>query len=92
MRAVRCTRVRGLGVDAEQLQSWTSGVYRNAATRRSGRSDAPIAPAYFPYNRCDLWQCRACPRAYLRYTEYGGYYEDERIRALDPALVDDTPA
>lgn len=54
-------------------------------------ADAPIAPAYFPYNRCDVWQCKACPRAYLRYTEYGGYYEDERIRALDPALVDDTP-
>ena len=55
-------------------------------------ADAPIAPAYFPYNRCDLWQCKACPRTYLRYTEYGGYYEDERIRALDPALVDDRPA
>ena len=54
-------------------------------------ADAPIAPAYFPYNRCDVWQCKSCPRAYLRYTEYGGYYEDERIRALDPALVDDTP-
>ena len=45
-----------------------------------------------PYNRCDLWQCKACPRTYLRYTESGGYYEDERIRALDPALVDDRPA
>ena len=54
-------------------------------------ADAPIAPAYFPYNRCDVWQCRACARVYLRYTEYGGYYEDERVRALDPALVDDTP-
>jgi hypothetical protein len=54
--------------------------------------DAPIAPAWFPYNRCDVWQCRACTRAFLRYTEYGGYYQDERIRALDAALVDDTPA
>lgn len=53
--------------------------------------DAPIAPAYFPYNRCHVWQCTDCPRAYLRYTEYGGYYEDERIRALNPALVDSTP-
>src|SRR5437016_2739521 len=42
--------------------------------------DAPIAPTYFPYNRCDVWQCTACPRVFLRYTEYGGYYEDERIR------------
>ncbi|HSI61134.1 MAG TPA: hypothetical protein VLA16_26490 [Ideonella sp.] len=52
--------------------------------------DAPIAPAFFPYNRCEVWQCVACARAYLRYTEYGGYYEDERIRALNPALIDDT--
>jgi hypothetical protein len=54
-------------------------------------AQAPIAPSYFPYNRCDVWQCKACPRVYLRYTEYGGYYEDERVRALDPALVDATP-
>jgi hypothetical protein len=55
-------------------------------------TDAPIAPAYFPYNRCDVWRCRACARTFLRYTEYGGYYEDERIRELNSALVDDTPA
>jgi len=54
--------------------------------------DAPIAPAYFPYNRCDVWQCTACAHAFLRYTEYGGYYQDERIRALDPALIDATPS
>ena len=51
--------------------------------------DAPIAPAFFPYNRCEVWQCVTCERAFLRYTEYGGYYEDERIRALDPDLVVD---
>jgi hypothetical protein len=55
-------------------------------------TDAPIAPAYFPYNRCDVWQCAACARLFLRYTEYGGYYEDERIRALTPDLVDNAPA
>ncbi len=49
--------------------------------------DAPIAPAFHPYNRCDVWQCPACRRVYLRYTEFGGYYEDERIRLVDPALV-----
>lgn len=49
--------------------------------------DAPIAPAHYPYNRCDVWQCTACRRAYLRYTEYGGYYEDERVRFIDPELV-----
>lgn len=51
--------------------------------------DAPIAPAFFPYNRCDVWVCGACARPFLRYTEYGGYYEDQRIRALNAALLDD---
>lgn len=49
---------------------------------------APIAPAYFPYNRCTVWECVQCGRPFLRYTEYGGYYEEERIRELDPSLVD----
>lgn len=53
-------------------------------------ADAPIAPAFFPYNRCDVWQCAGCSRAFLRYTEYGGYYEDERIRELNGELVDDS--
>lgn len=54
-------------------------------------ADAPIAPAFFPYNRCDVWACNRCARAFLRYTEYGGYYEDERIRKLNPDLVADAP-
>ena len=49
--------------------------------------DAPIAPAFFPYNRCEVWQCARCARAFLRYTEYGGYYVEERIRELRPELV-----
>jgi hypothetical protein len=49
--------------------------------------DAPIALAYHPANRCSVWACRACGRAFLRYTEYGGYYEDRRIRELNPALI-----
>ncbi len=52
-------------------------------------ADAPIAPAFFPYNRCDAWQCAACGRPFLRYTEYGGYYVEERIRELRAALVVD---
>ena len=51
--------------------------------------DAPIAPAWFPYNRCDAWRCRTCARAFLRYTEYGGYYTEDRIRELDEALIVD---
>ena len=51
--------------------------------------DAPIAPAFFPYNRCDVWECANCRRPFLRYTEYGGYYVEERIRKVDAALVVD---
>ncbi|MCZ4312948.1 hypothetical protein O4H66_05980 [Comamonadaceae bacterium G21597-S1] len=45
-------------------------------------ADAPIAPDWFPYNRCEVWECVACGRPFLRYTEFGGYYADERIREL----------
>jgi hypothetical protein len=44
---------------------------------------APIAPRYFPYNRCTVSTCKKCGRAYLRYTEAGGYFVDRRIRALN---------
>jgi hypothetical protein len=54
---------------------------------------APIAPAFHPYNRCDVWACAQCGRPFVLYTEYGGYYEEKRIRAVDAALVTDaTPA
>jgi hypothetical protein len=53
--------------------------------------NAPIAPTHFPYNRCEVWQCAHCTRLFLRYTEYGGYYVDERIRALNPAWIVDVP-
>lgn len=49
--------------------------------------DAPIALNYFPANRSEVWQCSRCSRCYLRYTEYGGYYVDRRIRALQPDLI-----
>lgn len=51
--------------------------------------DAPIAPAFFPYNRCDVWQCVQCGRPFLRYTEYGGYYIEERIREVVTRRVTD---
>jgi hypothetical protein len=53
--------------------------------------DAPIAPLYYPYNRCSVWQCTLCQRSYLRYTESGGYFVDARIRALRASLVVDVP-
>lgn len=49
--------------------------------------DAPIAISYHPYSRSDVLQCTHCKRAFLHYTEYGGYYLDKRIRELNLNLV-----
>lgn len=65
--------------------------YHPAGTRYAS-PDAPVALGHFPYNRCEAWQCVHCARAFLRYTEYGGYYVDHRIRVLDPVLLVDTTA
>lgn len=48
---------------------------------------APIAPAFFPFNRCNVHACTQCGCAVLRYTEYGGYYIDPRARLVDASLV-----
>jgi hypothetical protein len=53
--------------------------------------NAPIAPRFFPYNRCDVWQCSSCRRLFLRYEEGGGYFVDRRIRAVASALIVDAP-
>lgn len=45
-------------------------------------AQAPISLAHRPYNRCEVWVCRHCQLPFLRYTEYGGYYIDPRIREL----------
>ncbi len=47
---------------------------------------APVALAFFPYNRCELFRCGQCQRQLLRYTEYGGYYVDHRVREFAPDL------
>jgi len=52
-------------------------------------ADAPIAPGYFPFNRCDVYACTRCKCAVLKYTEYGGYYVDHRVRLVDADLVVD---
>ena len=49
--------------------------------------DAPVALKFFPYNRCDIWRCKQCQRHLMRYTEFGGYYVDHRVRALTPELA-----
>lgn len=51
--------------------------------------DAPIAPAWFPYNRCDVAECQRCGRLFLRYIEAGGYFFDRRIRRLASARLMD---
>ena len=54
---------------------------------RYGSVNAPIAAAFFPYNRCDAYGCNRCGRTLLRYTEYGGYYIDHRVREVVPELI-----
>lgn len=51
--------------------------------------DAPIAPQFFPYNRCSVWECVTCSRCFLRYAEAGAYHIEQRIRSLNPALLVD---
>ena len=53
---------------------------------------APIAPKYFPFNRCDVFACQKCGCGVLKYTEYGGYYVDHRVRLVDADLVVDVNA
>jgi hypothetical protein len=77
----RVGTLRDAAVDDPTLQEFHPGGTTTWA------ADAPIAPAFFPYNRCDVWECVRCRRPFLRYTEYGGYYEEERIRQLDGGLL-----
>lgn len=82
---VRVGTLRLPGEDEPTLAEWhPSGTH-------AWSPEAPIAPHWFPYNRCDVWRCVTCARAFLRYTEYGGYYVDERIRELDVARLIDAP-
>lgn len=49
---------------------------------RMDDSNALISIAHFPYNRCDVFACTLCHQGVLRYTEYGGYYIDHRVRRV----------
>ena len=60
--------------------------YHPNGTRYSS-PEAPVAPGHFPYHRCDAFQCTDCQRVLLRYTEYGGYYVDHRVREVHAAQV-----
>ena len=49
--------------------------------------DAPISARHLPYNRCDVHKCSACNRVLLKYTEYGGYFVDQRARWARAELI-----
>jgi hypothetical protein len=49
--------------------------------------DAPISVQHHPYDRSDVCECIRCKRKFLHYTEYGGYYLDERLRELSATLI-----
>lgn len=84
------TRLRAVGTLRDEANDEPTFAEHHPNATHGSSVDAPIAPAFFPYNRCEVWQCRSCSHAFLRYTEYGGYYQDARIRTLDPGLIDDT--
>jgi hypothetical protein len=50
---------------------------------------APVVLTFFPYNRCDVHACHQCQQHVLRYTEFGGYYVDQRARRLNVKLITD---
>ena len=54
---------------------------------RYGSFDAPIAVDFSPYNVSDVFECNTCKKVLLRYTEFGGYYVDHRVRELGSELV-----
>lgn len=71
-----------------ELHEPTFEEWHPAGTRYDS-PDAPISVRHFPYNRCDVYRCTSCTRLVLRYTEFGGYYIDHRVRVVDAALVID---
>ena len=75
---------------ADPYDEPTFAEYHPAGTRYES-DDAPIAPRFYPYNRCTVARCTRCERHYLRYNEAGGYFTELRIRALQPDLLVDAP-
>lgn len=71
-----------------ELHEPTFEEWHPAGTRYDS-PDAPISVAHFPFNRSDVYRCSACALLVLRYTEFGGYYIDHRVRRVDAALIVD---
>ncbi len=83
------SRLRCIGTLRDPLVDEPTLDEHHPAGTHAWSPDAPIAPAFYPYNRCEVRECVSCARVFLCYTEYQGYYQDERIRALCPGLVVD---
>ncbi|SOY93308.1 conserved hypothetical protein [Cupriavidus taiwanensis] len=82
-------QLRAVGTLVQDLYSEPRFEEFHPAKTNIWSADAPIAPLYYPYNRCTVWECGSCRRVYLRYVEGGGYFVDPRIRRLsDGVLVD----
>ena len=64
----------------------TPGEHHPDGTRYAA-PDAPLAVNYFPCNVSEVYACGTCQKVVLRYTEFGGYYVDHRVRELDASLV-----
>ena len=79
----RVATLRDPGIDEPTLEEF------HPAGTRYDSPQAPVAVAFFPYNRCDVWHCSRCDRHLLRYTEFGGYNVDHRIRVLDADRITD---
>jgi hypothetical protein len=79
--------MRPLGTlrDAEIYEPTTDEFHPNGTRYESPA--APVAVNFSPYNRCDVFECGRCEKVLLRYTEFGGYYVDHRVREVDAALV-----
>ncbi len=76
-----CGTLRDPAIDEPTLEE------KHPAGTRYGDPAAPVALKFFPYNQCELWQCQRCNRHLLRYTEFGGYNVDPRIRALKSETI-----
>lgn len=77
----RIGTLRDQTVDEPTLQEF------HPSGTRYDSMNAPISTAFFPYNRCEVYACSRCERTLLRYTEYGGYYVDHRVREVLPELI-----
>ncbi len=84
---IKAPLLRPLGTlrDPDDAEPTVQELHRDGSRYESPH--APIAPGWFPYNRCDVWACVHCGRGFLQYTEFGGYYVDHRLREIDPARV-----